>query len=180
MPEVRQIVQRHGWSVELHPLSPDYHLEPSKIISGVEEKLRELTQDHEVLVVYGDCGTGGLLDKLLRRYGAERLPGAHCYEIYGGEIFHESMSKEPGTFFLTDFMVRSFERLKRQMGIDDRPELTDVYFRNYRRIVYLAQTRDAKLLEKAKKISMELRLPLEVRYVGVQRLERMLEEWMNR
>ena len=180
LPEVSRIVKKRGWAVELHPLPSDYHLDPQKIVSGVEEKLRLLLPNHRVLVVYGDCGTGGMLDKLLARYGVERLAGAHCYEIYGGDVFWNAVRQEPGTFFLTDFMVRSFARLERQMGIDAHPELVSMYFGNYRRMLYLAQTRDERLLAEAEKISKKLGLPLEVRFVGVQRLEEMLSKWIER
>ncbi len=175
-PEVKEIVRRRGWDVALYPLPPELHLTPRRIVEEVEAKIREIRGKYaHILVVYGDCGTGGLLDRMLERYGVERVNGAHCYEMYAGELFHRLMEEEPGTYFLTDFMVRTFPRLERQMGLDKRPDLRDIYFRNYRRVVYLAQTEDEMLRRKAGQIASKLGLPLEVYFVGTKELERRIE-----
>ncbi len=176
-PEVREIVRRRGWNVDLHPLLPDLHLHPRKIVDEVESRIFDLRGRYDrILVVYGDCGTGGLLDRMLERHGVKRVPGAHCYEMYAGLVFHRLMEEEPGTYFLTDFMVRTFPRLERQMRLVEHPELRDVYFRHYRRVVYLAQTKDEVLWSRAQEIASKLGLPLEVHFVGVENLERLLEE----
>jgi hypothetical protein len=180
VPEVSEIVRRRGWDVDLFPLSPDLHLRPRKIVEEVEAKIRDLQGGYDrILVVYGDCGTGGLLDRMLARYGVERVRGAHCYEMYAGALFHRLMEEEPGTYFLTDFMVRTFPRLERQMGLDAHPGLLSTYFRNYRRVVYLAQSGDGALREGAERIASKLGLPLETYIVGTNNLERLLEAVMS-
>jgi hypothetical protein len=100
-----------------------------------------------VFVAYADCGTGGLLDRALEGTGVERIPGAHCYEFFAGSgVFHDLAAEEPGSFYLTDFLVRHFERLVvRGLGLDRNPGLLPAYFGNYRRVVYLAQTDDPEL-----------------------------------
>ncbi len=178
-PEVSEIVRRRGWDVDLFPLSPDLHLRPRKIVEEVEARIRALREKYDrILVVYGDCGTGGLLDRMLARYGVERVKGAHCYEMYAGSLFHRLMEEDPGTYFLTDFMVRTFPRLERQMGLDAHPELLSDYFRNYRRVVYLAQSGDEALRRQAERIASKLHLPLEVYLVGTGNLERLLAGWV--
>ena len=133
-----------------------------------------------VIVLYGDCGTGGSLDALLAAEGVERIAGPHCYEMYGSGLFDQLMSEEPGTYFLTDFLVRSFDHLVvKGLGLDRYPQLRDDYFGNYRRVVYLAQTEDPDLLERAQRAADRIGLPLEVQRVGYGALETRLVELMR-
>jgi hypothetical protein len=179
--EVRDIIERHGWEVDLFGVSALDHLVPARIAPDVERQIQALRADYaQIFVVYGDCGTGGALDQMLARHGIQRIAGPHCYEMYGGQAFQELMSEEPGTFFLTDFLVRAFRgTVLRGLGLDRFPELKTDYFRNYRKVVYLAQTRDTGLHEKAAQIAAYLELPLEIRYTGYRHLEERLVALME-
>jgi hypothetical protein len=171
--EVVDIVQRHGWDAKVVGVSGLDHLLPEKIPGDVEAKIVALRDRFErVIVVYGDCGTGGALDRVLEQHGIERVWGAHCYEMYSGPLFQQLMEEEIGTFVLTDFLVRTFKgSVIRGLGLDRFPELKDQYFRHYTRVVYLAQTHDPELVEKAQEIADFLALRLEMRYTGFHRLE---------
>jgi hypothetical protein len=127
----------------------------------------------DIFVGYGDCGTGGRLDALLDEYGVGRLPGAHCYEFFaGGERFEELAEDEPGTFYLTDFLTRHFDSLVfRGLGLDRNPELRDSYFCNYRRLLYLAQTKSPELEAEARKCAERLGLDYRYHYTGLDGLE---------
>lgn len=179
--EVLDIVARHGWDVHVVGVSALDHAYPQRIAPDVEKHILELRDEYErLIVVYGDCGSQGALDAVLDTYGIERLRGPHCYEWYGGEQFQHLMDEEPGTYFLTDFMIRTFEGLiKKSMGLDRYPQLKDDYFRNYKRVVYLAQTEDDALLQKAHRVADYLDLPLEVRVTGYNRLETQLVSLME-
>src|SRR3954452_10201201 len=139
--EVVAIVARHQWPVELFGVTALDHMFPTRIGPDVERRLRELIpRFRRVVVVYGDCGTAGGLDAVLERYNVPRIAGPHCYEMYGGTAFEEMMAVEPGTFFLTDFLVRGFAgTIRKGLGLDRYPELTTTYFANYPRLVYLVQ-----------------------------------------
>jgi hypothetical protein len=171
--EVRAIVQRHGWDVRLFGVTALDHLHPERIGPDVERRLRELIPQYErVVVVYGDCGSGGQLDQVLARYHVPRIAGPHCYEMYAGKQFEALITEEPGTFFLTDFLVRSFNgTVVKGLGIDRFPELKPLYFGNYTRLVYLAQDADEHVIAKAHEISEWLHLPLDVHRTGFGLLE---------
>ena len=126
---------------------------------------------------YADCGTGGMLDKVLDEYGIERIPGVHCYDFYAGsEQFHSLAEAEPGSFYLTDFLVRHFERLViKGLGMDRLPQLIPVYFKNYRRLVYLAQTDSEKLQAMARQQAGFLGLEYLYHFGGDAPLSRTLE-----
>lgn len=179
--EVLDIVARHGWDAHVVGVSALDHAYPFRIAPDVEKRILQLRDDFErLIVVYGDCGSQGALDQVLDKYGIERLSGPHCYDWYGGEQFQELMDEEPGTYFLTDFMVRTFEGLiKKSMGLDRYPQLKDDYFRNYKRVVYLAQIEDEALLRKAQNVADYLDLPLEVRLTGYNGLEKQLVALME-
>src|SRR5438067_12926194 len=154
------------------------HFYPKRIVASVERRLGELSGRYRhVVVVYGDCGTAGALEPVLERHGAVRVRGPHCYEMFAGADFDRIMEERPATFFLTDWLVRNFERaVVRGLGLDRYPELKPVYFHNYTDLLYLAQFVDPRLKEKAHEIATYLGLPLEVRHVGFGDLETRLAE----
>lgn len=171
--EILALKERHGWQVDVVAVPATFHMIPARIAPAVEKRIVELRQRYDrLIVVYGDCGTGGALDEMLDRLGVERIAGPHCYEWYGGSLFQQLMEEEPGTYFLTDFMVRHFRTLiLKSMGLDRFPQLKQDYFGNYKRVVYLVQKPDPTLIEQAKAVASYLELPLEIRATGYNFLE---------
>jgi uncharacterized protein DUF1638 len=171
--EVKTIVGEHGWDLDIYGVPAMHHFYPKKIVDAVDRKLEQLSaEDRQVVVVYGDCGTAGALELVLHRHGALRVRGPHCYEMFAGADFDRIADERPATFFLTDWLVRNFERaVVRGLGLDRYPELKSVYFKNYTDLLYLAQFADSRLVVKAEEISEYLGLPLEVRHVGFGELE---------
>ena len=177
--EVKDIVDRRGWDVDIHGLSAMLHLYPKRIVEELGVKLRELRPRYEKLVVvYGDCGTGGRLEPLLDEMGAARVRGPHCYEMLAGEeLFQQVSDDKPGTFFLTDWLVRNFDRaVVRGLGLDRDPELKPMVFGNYEALLYLRQVPNPRLALKAQEIAAYLELPLEIVDVGLGQLEERLAE----
>jgi hypothetical protein len=174
---VRAIATRRGWPVDVHPLDAALHNRPERIAPAVAEKLAALRPRYGALAVaYGDCGSYGALDAELARSGVSRLAGENCYEIFAGDALREALAEEPGTYFLTDFLARSFEHtVIRSLGLDRHPELRDEYFRHYRRVVWLAQRPTAATRAAAQRAAAMLGLPLQERAVGDGGLERALE-----
>lgn len=175
--EVSDIIKKHGWDAQVIGIPAVDHVFPDRIAPDVEKRIIELRQQFErLIVVFGDCGSRGELDKLLSRYpDIERIAGPHCYEMYGGELFNQLLEEEPGTYILTDFMVRTFQGLiLKSMGLYQYPQLKGEYFKNYKRVVYLAQSQDPKLVEKARAVAQYLALPLEIRHTGYGLLEKRL------
>jgi hypothetical protein len=155
------------------------HNRPEQIAAAVERRVTELAPRYaRVAVGYADCGTYGALDEVCRRLGVRRLGGAHCYDVFAGvERMRETFEAEPGTYVLTDFLVRAFDRLVvAELGLDRHPELRDDYFGNYRRVVWLAQQPDEQLRGLARSAAERLGLPLETVLVGDEALERQLAE----
>ena len=168
--ELVAVAEANRWShLEITCLPAELHNRPSEIPEAVRERIRARRDGCErVLVLYGDCGTGGLLDAVLAEEGVERIAGAHCYEFYAGaETFAAMADAEPGTFYLTDYLVRHFDRLVVEgLGLDRHPELRDDYFRHYRRVVYLAQFPDEALHARARAAADRLGLAFEARVTG--------------
>ncbi len=155
--------------VEVQCLPAKLHNSPQKIPAAVRAKIREERAHFDrMLVLYGDCGTGGALDEVLAEEGVERIAGAHCYEFFATTpVFTEMADAEPASFYLTDFLVRHFDRLVwKGLGIDRHPELLPLYFGNYRKLIYLAQTDAPELRAKAKKAAERLGLVYEYRFTG--------------
>jgi len=178
--EVLALKRKHAWDADVLGVPSLLHNRPERIPPAVRQRIRDARLRYRrVVVVYGDCGTGGELDRALQAEGVERIAGPHCYEMYAGPDFASLMEDAPGTFFLTDYMVRSFDHLVIEgLGLDRHPELRDDYFRHYTRVVYLAQADDEDLMQRAGRAADSLRLPLEVRRVGYGQLERRLQERM--
>jgi len=179
--EVRDIVRRRGWEVDLFGIPADYHLYPDRIVEAVDEKLAELNERYEqIVVVYGDCGTAGALDRVLARYKAVRPVGPHCYAMFAGCSLDQLTGQIPETYFLTDYLVRHWhETVMPAMGLDRRPELKNLCFRGFRRVLYLRQVPETNLEEKAQEIADFLELPLEVWDVGLTGLESRLARVME-
>ncbi len=149
------------------------HNRPDRIPDAVRARLEAATGFDRVFVAYGDCGTGGMLDRVLDEYGVERLPGAHCYQFFAGiDVFDRMHEDEPGTLYLTDYLTRHFDRLVWQgLGLDRRSDLLEDYFGNYSRVVYLAQTDDDGLTSRAREAAARLGLGFERRFVGYGEVE---------
>ncbi len=168
--EVVALKKINGWSaMDVQCLPPELHNRPERIPAAVREAIAAGRENYSrIFVAYADCGTGGLLDTVLKAEGIERLPGAHCYEFFAtSRVFAEMSEAEPGTFYLTDFLVRHFQRLVVEgLGIDRHPELANEYFRNYRRMVYFVQSKDPQLAKMARDIAQQFGLDYEQRFTG--------------
>jgi hypothetical protein len=173
--ELVELTRRAGLpAMDLTCLPAALHNRPERIPGAVAARIRRARGDgyDRIFVAYADCGTGGMLDRILDAEGVARLEGAHCYEVYAGRAAFAALhDAEPGTFYLTDFLARNFERLViRGLGIDRHPELMSLYFGNYRRFVYLAQTDDSALTAQAEGAAARLGLAFERRFVGLGEL----------
>jgi hypothetical protein len=169
--ELLELVERNGLAaaVDVRCLPAGLHNRPGAIAPAVGAALGEFAERYDrVFVAYADCGTGGALDRVLEAYGVDRLPSAHCYATYAGlAAFDAIADEEPGTFYLTDFLARSFDALVvRGLGLDRHPELLPQYFGGYRRLVYLSQHDDPALLAMAQRAAQRLGLAFEHRPTG--------------
>ena len=163
----------------MHPLPPLLHNQPQRIAGEVEELARRLRPSYAAVAVgYADCGTYGALDEVCERLALRRLPGLHCYDLYAGaDRIRSFLEDQPGTYLLTDFLVRSFARtVLQELGLDRHPELRDDYFRHYTRVVWLRQDDDPELRELAEQAAATLGLPLTVVPTGHAGLERALRD----
>lgn len=169
--ETLAVIEASGLThLDITCISALLHNRPERIAEAVRAKIHEhRAQYGRILVLYGDCGTGGGLDRVLAEEGVERIAGPHCYSFYAGEgVFNALADAEPGTFYLTDFLARQFETLVIEgLGIDRHPELLPMYFGNYRRLIYLAQTEDADLQAAAQAAAVRLGLVYEYRFTGL-------------
>ena len=178
--EITALIRANRWShLALTCIPAQYHNRPEKITPAVREKIRAARGDYDrILVVYGDCGSGGQLDAMLAEEGVIRIAGPHCYQFYAGQAdFEAMMEADPGTFFLTDYLVRHFELLMiKGLGLDRHPQLRDEYFGNYHKLVYLEQTDNAELTAQARAAAERLGLVFEYRYTGYGELEHFMDE----
>ena len=175
---IREIAARRGWPVTVRPLPAALHNRPQQIKSDAERMLAMPdTQASRAVLGYADCGTYGALDKLAAQAGVSRLPGLHCYDLYAGaEAVEQLFAEEPGTYLLTDYLIKSFERSVIQpLGLDRYPELWPDYFGHYRRLVWLAQRATPELAEAAARIAGRFNLPLTRIDTGTRGLEAALE-----
>jgi Protein of unknown function (DUF1638) len=176
---VADVAARRGWALDVHPLPPLLHNQPQLIAGQVEALATELAGRYDRVVVgYADCGTYGALDEVCDRRGLSRLAGLHCYDVYGGaERLARWFEEQPGTYVLTDFLVRSFARtVLAELGLDRHPELRDAYFGHYTSAVWLAQRPTDDLRRRADDAAAALGLPLRVVEVGDAGLERALTD----
>jgi hypothetical protein len=173
--EITALRRANAWDgLDVRCLPAELHNRPEKIPGAVRDLIRSSRDRYRsIFVAYGDCGTGGLLDKVLSEEGVERIPGAHCYEFFAtGPVFAALADAEPGTFYLTDFLLRHFERLViRGLGLDRHPELFGTYFGNYKRLVYLAQAPAAASVDEARAIAVRMGLDFEFKQTGYGALQ---------
>ena len=173
--ELLKVVRVNGLDqIDVECLPASYHNTPALIPDAVEERVRSAQGRYDrVFVGYADCGTGGRLDAVCTELGVERLPGAHCYEFFAGsEPFGEIQEAEIGTFYLTDYLVRHFDRIViAGLGLDRYPQLLPDYFGHYTRLLYLSQTDDPTLVERGRLAAERLELRYEVRRTGYGELE---------
>jgi len=169
------VVKANNWQhLDIQCLPAEWHNFPQRIVPAVEEKILRLKDRYRhIFVAYADCGTGGRLDELLGRHAIERLPGDHCYAFFAGQgLFDRMADAEPGTFYLTDYLVDHFQRLIMDgLGITQHPELRHEYFRHYKRLTYLRQDlrsdKSRARLRKAENAALALQLPLQIHDTGL-------------
>jgi len=168
--EITALRRANGWDkLDVSCLPAELHNRPEKIPAAVRALIQASRDRYRsIFVAYGDCGTGGLLDEVLREEQVERIPGAHCYEFFAtSPVFSALAEAEPGTFYLTDFLLRHFDRLViRGLGLDRHPELHSMYFGNYRKLVYLAQAPKPSSEEQARAVASRMGLEFEIRRTG--------------
>ena len=173
--EIVDLVETNNWSAfDISCLPAKWHNTPGLIVDGVRNKIHAAKARYKsIYVVYGDCGTGGLLDKMLEEEGVERIEGPHCYAFFSGKDMVKKHAKDDVTsFFLTDYLAKHFDKLIWQgLGLDRHPQLLEMYFGNYKKIVFLAQTQDEALQTKAKAAAKQLGLEYEYRFTGYGELE---------
>jgi len=178
--EIVELIEANRWTgFDVACLPAKWHNTPQLIPEGVREKIRAAKGHYRnIFVLYGDCGTGGLLDKVLAEEGVERIEGPHCYAFYSGNAAFTARAEDEITaFYLTDYLARHFDKLVWQgLGIADHPELLPLYFGNYTKVIYLAQTRDPKLQMKARAAAAQLGLEYEYRETGYGELEAEMRE----
>ncbi len=180
--EVKAIVRKNGWDVEVLGVSPEDHMFPMRIAPDVEKRISKLRNRCEhIAVVYGECGSRGKLDEVLQKHNTFRIDAWNCYEMYTGEKYHQLLEEERGTFFLTDYLVRTFKRAVIQgLGLDRYPELKKDYFHNCKRIVFLIQEDSPDLRKEAQTIADFMGLPLEFLFTGYSGLEYRIRELITK
>lgn len=181
--EIVALKHRYGWQhLDMQCIDARLHNRPALIPDRLRQKIRDNAGNYDrIFVAYADCGTGGAIDKVIADEGIERLPGAHCYQFFAGpERFAELAEAEPGTFYLTDFLARHFDKLViRPLKLDSHPELRDAYFGNYKKLVFLSQTRNADLENDARQAAARLGLAYEHVHCGYGGLEQGLKSTLS-
>ena len=178
--ELSALKRANQWTaLDIKCLDAALHNRPERIADRLESVLAQHHAEYSnILIAYADCGTGGAVDRVAQQFNAQRLPGAHCYEFYAtSPVFAALAEAEPGTFYLTDFLARHFDRLVvEEMKLDEHPELEEMLFGRYRKMVYLAQGDSSELLVQAERAATRLKLPLEVVTTGYGLLAKKVEE----
>ncbi|MEI7540313.1 MAG: DUF1638 domain-containing protein [Actinomycetes bacterium] len=179
---IADIATLESLDITIYPLPPLLHNRPEKIAGEVDLLLHAIKDKHsKCAVAYADCGTYGALDEVIATHGVKRLGGNHCYDIFAGvKEIAAIMEADAGTYFLTDFLVKSFHRsVVVELGLDIRPELRDDYFKNYSRVIWLAQQPTAELEELAIAAAAEIGLPLEIQIVGYGQLAAQVRQLLS-
>lgn len=173
------LIEQHGWEADVHGISSDLHMTPLDIAPAVDRKLTELTKRYDrVIVVYGDCGTGGRLDEVLERHPAVRPAGFHCFQWYAGELYRR-FADDIGIYFLTDWLVDNWDRaVVRGLGVDRFPWLRDTYFGNLTRILFVRQHPEPGRETKAREIAAWMDRPIEIHDLGIAPLDELLTPLM--
>ena len=178
--ELSALKRANQWTaLDIKCLDAALHNRPERIADRLESVLAQHHAEYSnILIAYADCGTGGAVDRVAQQFNAQRLPGAHCYEFYATSPVVAALAEaEPGTFYLTDFLARHFDRLVvEEMKLDEHPELKEMLFGRYRKVVYLAQGDSSELLVQAERAATRLKLPLEVVKTGYGLLAKKVEE----
>ncbi len=173
----------HWQQMNIICIPAKYHQTPKLIPEAVREKIQQIQSknDGKIFVAYGDCGTGGLLDLVLNEYNIERLPGAHCYQFFAGQNAFDTLQEEElGTFYLTDFLTQQFDSyVWKSLGLDRKPELLELYFANYKKLIYLAQTNNDLITETARQCAQRLNLKFERIYTGYGDMEKKLHHFQS-
>ncbi|GAA6158123.1 MULTISPECIES: DUF1638 domain-containing protein [Ruegeria] len=182
--EILDLKNRNGWDhMDLTCLPAILHVHPERITQAVQDAItKHRTQYDTIYVVYADCGTGGLLQNACAELGVEMVKGPHCYSFFeGNDVFDARGEDETTAFYLTDFLARQFDAFVwKPLGLDRHPELRDMYFGNYTKLVYQAQTDDPLLTKRAQECADRLGLAFERRFTGYGDLESTLTDWANR
>lgn len=175
--EMVTLIEMNRWShLDIQCLPAIWHNTPDKIPDGVRNAIhtaRATGRYREIFIAYGDCGTGGLLDKVIEEERVKRIDGPHCYAFFSGnEKWAAHQDDEITAFYLTDYLARHFDKLVWQgFGMAEHPELRDMMFSNYTKVVYLAQTEDDALQKMARQAAQKLQLDYEYRFTGYGDLE---------
>ena len=178
--EVSAVARSNGWqNIKISQIPAELHNRPEQIPAAVEKRLQDFAGEYKhVFVGFADCGTGGRLDAVLKKYEVQRLHGAHCYEFFAGKDVFEKLSEdEIGTFYLTDYLVKNFNRIMiKGLGLDKYPELFETYFQHYKKLVYLAQTENEQWKKDAEQYAKDFGFDYEYRLVGTGSLNYVFEE----
>ena len=177
---ISNIASRENFDLTIYPLPPLLHNHPEKIASEVEAKIVEIKDKFsKIAVAYADCGSYGALDKVIEKHGISRLAGDHCYDVFAGRQKVIELTTN-GTYFFTDYLVKSFHRsVVVELGLDRHPELIDDYFKNYSKVVWLAQNPTEELKVAAQAAADLMKLPLEIDVVGESGLLDELKRLLN-
>jgi len=175
--EIGALARRRGWAIDIHPIPALLHNRPAEIAPALETTVVAVRDRYDLVVAaYADCGSYGAIDEVLDRFDVARLEGEHCYDVFAREEVARALDDQPGTYFLSDFLARTFEHtVVRELGLDRHPELHADYFRHYSRVLWLAQRPTPATRLAAERAAERLHLPLEVVEVGSRGLESQLE-----
>ena len=177
---ISNIASRENFDLTIYPLPPLLHNYPEKIAGELDAKIQEIKGKHsKIAVAYSDCGTYGAIDEVIKKYNIQRLGGNHCYDVFAGSNRVNELTAD-GTYLFTDYLVKSFHRsVVVELGLDRHPELIDDYFKNYRKVVWLAQNPSAELKVAAQAAADLMKLPLEIEVVGESGLLDELKRLLN-